>query len=71
MAFLADCSDSFAPELFIKDAEDVEECKRILHENFEWIKIAYVEGLAGSPATYPEISFEYFIKAMLDQQHTE
>ena len=34
MAFLADCSDSFEPELFIKNAEDVEECKRILHENF-------------------------------------
>ena len=34
MAFLADCSASFSPELFIKNADDVEKCKELLHDNF-------------------------------------
>lgn len=35
------------------------------------IQIAYIEGLAKSPNTYPEISFECFITTMLEQQKTE
>lgn len=34
MAFLADCSESFTPELFIKNKEDVEESKELLHSKF-------------------------------------
>ena len=71
MAFLADCSDSFTPELFIKNAEDVEESKKILHAHFQEIQIAYLEALAISPTTFPEINWEAFITKMLGEQKNE
>ena len=64
-------AESFEPELFLKDPADVEECKKILFENFAYIKIAYVEGLAGSPASYPEVGSWKFITAILDCQETD
>lgn len=66
MAFLADCTGSFSPDLFIKNAEDIEECKKLLHANFHLIQIAYLEALAKSQNTYPEISWETFINKMLE-----
>lgn len=66
MAFLADCADSFEPELFIRNKQDIEQCKDILLANFEQIQISYIEGLANSPHTFPEISFDTFINSMLE-----
>ena len=55
----------------MKDPADVEECKKILLQNFAYIKIAYVEGLAGSPASYPEVGAAKFISQMLECQETD
>ena len=54
-------TDSFNPEAYIKDAEQMENCKRILLENFDFIKIAYMEMLVKSPKSYPEIGAATFI----------
>lgn len=35
------------------------------------IQIAYVEGLAHSPHTYPEVSYDCFLSKMLEQQKTD
>ena len=55
----------------MKTPGDVDECKKILLENFAYIKIAYVEGLAGSPASYPEVGAAKFISQMLECQETD
>ena len=69
-AFLEDIKTSFAPEVYIKDKDDIEECKQILLENFKILQISYIEGLAESSSTYPEISFSVFANQILSKQKT-
>lgn len=52
---------SFAPELFLNDQDDIDECKQILHDNFLMLQTAYITMLAQSVSTYPEISASVFI----------
>ena len=56
MAILADmCEESFQPNLFMKDEDDIELCKDILKSWFDKIKICHIENLAASfLTTYPE-----------------
>lgn len=61
----------FDPSLFIKNEEDVEKCKEVLKEHFEMLRIAFLEGQAGSSMTFPEISMEKFIQSILSQQVTD
>lgn len=70
MAFLADTMGSFDPTRFIKarDGEnDIAKCKRELVERFDILNLVYMELLAGSSKTYPEIGWEVFLGSMLDQ----
>ena len=68
-AFYNDIGIEYDLSLFIKDdAEEIEKCNNILLENFGIIKIVYIEGIAGSPQSYPEIGFNWFIKNMLAYQ---
>lgn len=60
--------DSFDPELFLKDPEDVANCVAILRANFDLIKLAYIEMLAQSPRSYPEVSAEAFMNAITKKQ---
>ena len=43
-AVLEDMAVDFDPSLFIKNLDDVEKCKIILQENFEMLRIAFLEG---------------------------
>jgi len=66
-AFNNDCSteESFNPDAYIKEIDDKEACKKVLLENFDIVKVAYMEMLARSVKTYPEISAEVFISTMM------
>ena len=69
-AFNNDCAtcESFNPDAYIKEPEEKEACKKILLENFDIVKIAYMEMLAKSFKTYPEISAEVFIGTMMKER---
>lgn len=61
-AFANDVSEeSYDPSLFIKDQKDAEYCQEILFENFNILKVVFIEGLADSDK-YPEISIVAFVK---------
>jgi len=61
-----DVEKLFSTQNFIKDQDELQHVKDILHENFRMIQIVYIESLVGSPSTYPEIGFEYFARALQD-----
>lgn len=69
-AFIHDIQskESFSPEQFMKDQEDIENCKKILFENFHIIKVVQLELLLQSPRSYPEIGAEAFIHAITSEQ---
>ena len=46
--------DSFVPERFLKDPEEVKKCEEIMRENFDCIQTMYIDILANSKK-YPEI----------------
>jgi len=52
--------DSFDAPSYIKDADELDNCKHILLDNFDYIKIVFIEMLVRSPRTFPEISSEAF-----------
>lgn len=70
-AVVEDMAVDFDPSLFIKNEEDVEKCKEVLKEHFEMLRIAFLEGQAGSSMSFPEISMEKFIQSILSQQVTD
>lgn len=53
--------------MFIKDADDIEECQEIIKSNFDMLKIVYIEGLIASTATFPEISSDAFRNLVLSE----
>ena len=70
-AVVEDMAVDFDPSLFIKNLDDVEKCKELLQDNFEILRIAYLEGQAISSQSFPEISMEKFIQSIIQQQVSE
>ena len=54
-AFKLDISQAFDPGLFLKDPDDVSNCKEVLQFNFDIVRTVHKELLAKSPETFPEI----------------
>ena len=67
-AFKKDIEVDFNPELFIKDPNDIKKCLDILQQNFGILQIIYLQGLANSPRTFPEIGAHVFIEMMMRHQ---
>lgn len=49
--------DSFVPERFMKDTDEIAKCENIIRENFDCIQTFYIDILANSKK-YPEISLQ-------------
>ena len=67
-AFLLDINgplSTWEPELFLKDEEDVQNCKNILLDHFEMIQIFFIQGLIESRDSYPEISSNTFMQMVM------
>jgi hypothetical protein len=78
MALLSDTVDgNFSAEAFIKDKDDLEQCKSLLREWFHKIKICHIENLSSSfietkeLSGYPEQSQLVFLRSLLEFQEQE
>ena len=70
-AFKKDIEVDFNPELFIKDPSDIEKSLDILQQHFGILQIVYLQGLANSPRTFPEIGAQVFIEMMMRHQSSK
>ena len=66
--FTNDIKHNYDPTLIMKDEKIIEDCTNILRENIEIINLAFKEGIANSPETYPEISSKCFIDTIMVNQ---
>ena len=57
--------DSFVPERFLKEPQEIEKCEQIIRENFDCIQTMYIDILANSKK-YPEIGLPSLQQGVID-----